>query len=68
MKRKYLSILCVLLAFLLVLAGCGSGSGGSTASTGGDEAGDGEWKWERKVTIVPCSPCSRISWASPLRS
>ena len=52
MKRKYLSILCVLLAFLLVLAGCGSGSGGSTASTGGDEAGDGEWKWERKVTIV----------------
>ncbi|WP_333651578.1 Bug family tripartite tricarboxylate transporter substrate binding protein [Lacrimispora sp.] len=34
-----------------VLAGCSSGSGGSSAG-GGAAAADGEWKWERKVTLV----------------
>ena len=34
-----------------VLAGCSSGSGGSNAG-GGAAAADGEWKWERKVTLV----------------
>lgn len=61
MKKKYLSILCIVLSLLVVLVGCG-GNGGGSSTPANSPAGDGDnaggdaaasdWKWERKVSIV----------------
>lgn len=52
MKKKLLAMVALILA-LLMLAACG----GNAASNGGSdskqpEVASGEWKWERKITLV----------------
>ena len=46
MSKKILSLISVVMV-LAMLAACG-GDGGAPATP----AGDGEWKWERKIEIV----------------
>lgn len=61
MRKKFKSVMSLALAVGLTvsaLAGCSSGSGSGSSSgkaeaTKGEAAADsGEWKWERKVTLV----------------
>lgn len=54
MKKTWKMIAAATLS-LALLAGCGSSSSGGGSNAGGSQAGntsDGDWTWERKVTLV----------------